>query len=210
MIAKKMKANLEVYDVVDLKEIRAYLAETPAGAIGSDRTSEVERLLAECWDAVKVTSQDEGLEPYKLRNRTEGLTWNPPLLKFQIERHGGTAMGSVYAEVHSWKVNLETGEASLTGERRRLVRERDAPLNVKALADQLAKAILKGKRHPHLKWDGNSRVRVLIAEVIPATNRETTSGRRKRFWKALEEQVLTHGWRRASAKSQFLTAVPSA
>jgi hypothetical protein len=154
---------------------------------------------------LEVTSEDEGLEPYKLHHRTEGLDWNPPLLTFQIERHGGTAMGSVYAKVHSWKVNLETGEASLTGTRRRLVREKDAPLNVKALADELVQAILKGKRDPRLKWDGDSRVRVLIGEVIPTTNLQTTSARRKRFWKALEERILPHGWRRGSSRSQFLT-----
>jgi hypothetical protein len=83
-------------------------------------------------------------------------------------------------------VNLETGEASLTGPPRRLVREKDAPLNVKALADELVQAILKGKRDPRLKWDGDSRVRVLIGEVIPTTNLQTTSARRKQ----LDDQVV--------------------
>jgi hypothetical protein len=54
-------------------------------------TGELERLLAACWD--ELTGDDGGMEAYKLLNRMEDVAWNPPLLTFVIERHGGTARG---------------------------------------------------------------------------------------------------------------------
>lgn len=36
---------------------------------------------------------------------------NPPLLTFDIERHGGVDMGDKDAVTYSWKVNVEEGTA---------------------------------------------------------------------------------------------------
>jgi hypothetical protein len=89
-------------------------------------------------------TDDSALEPHKLLHRTEGLAWDPPLLKFEIERHGATVGGSVYAEVHEWSINLETSQASLLESRRRQVQPKDKRLDVKPLAQEIANAILSG------------------------------------------------------------------
>jgi hypothetical protein len=96
------------------------------------------------------------------------------------------------------------GTASLEKNKRRLLGTKAKPLDVEPLADALTKSIVDHASDPHLRWDSNGKVKVLIGEIIPATNKQTTSARRKRFWKALEERIHAHGWKRLSPSSQFL------
>ena len=50
-------------------------------------------LLREAWPDLKGSDQ-EGMAPYKLtEDRIEQPAWEPPVLTFVIERHGGTAQG---------------------------------------------------------------------------------------------------------------------
>ena len=58
----------------------------------SARTGGCGNPISECWDLFG-TSDDSSMEAYKLDGRTEGLSWNPPILSFDIERHGGVAKG---------------------------------------------------------------------------------------------------------------------
>jgi hypothetical protein len=91
-------------------------------ALSGGLTSETERLLFLAWGGFKFPNGDGGMEAYKLLNRTEDLAWNAPILSFNIERHGATVGGSVYAEVQSWQVNTESGEAILgEGQRGRYI-----------------------------------------------------------------------------------------
>jgi hypothetical protein len=155
----------------------------------------IERMLMECWPELEITTQDGNLEPYKLLNRTEELTWDEPFITFGIERHGATVNGSVYAEVHSWKVNVTNGTAILDGAKRRQVEQKEKRLNVKPLAEEIAALIVSGKEDGRLRWTGKDRVGVEIAKIIPATNQQTTSGRRKRFRTELCHLVQQHGWK---------------
>lgn len=189
-----------------LNKLRTYLNQIPVGPIAD--TSAVEDHLAASWHDLK--QDDGGMEGYKLRGRMESVAWNAPFLQFEIERHGGTVNGSVYAEVQQWTVNIETAEASVERGRRRQVEAKAKPLKVEPIADELMHIIAECQNDPRLKWDGDSRVRIMIAEVIPATNQQTTSGRRKRFWKALEQKSQSHGWKRVSSRSQFLQRIDSA
>jgi hypothetical protein len=43
---------------------------------------------------------------YKL-SRMKDATWNPPILEFTIERHGGTALGSTRASLQRWEINMD-------------------------------------------------------------------------------------------------------
>ena len=99
----------------------------------------------------------------------------PPILSFAIERHGGTVLGSVYADLQHWSVNLDTKEAILqAGKSKRLLGQKAKPLNVEPLADALVKDLLE-RTSEHLRWDTPSRVRVLVNEIIPATNKQTAA-----------------------------------
>jgi hypothetical protein len=166
-------------------------------------TLEDERVLASCWHDLKGGGEG-GMEGYKLKNRMESVVWNPPFLEFDIERHGATVNGSIYAGVQHWSVNVAAGEASLVGEKRRAVHAKNKSLKTGPLADEISKAIVAHATDRRLKWEGDHKVRILIVSIIPTTNQQTTSGRRKRFWKALEEEVKPHGWIRVSPRSSFL------
>ena len=58
-------------------------------------TPEVEEVLASCWHNLNG-GEEGGMEGHKLKNRMESVMWNPPLLEFDIERHGATVNGAVW------------------------------------------------------------------------------------------------------------------
>ncbi len=61
-----------------LRRISMYLPDSCAGGI-----------LLDAWSEMR--GDDGGMAPYKLLGRTEAMDWQPPVLAFEIERHGGTA-----------------------------------------------------------------------------------------------------------------------
>ena len=104
--------------------------------------------------------------------------------------------GSVYAEVQHWAVNVDMGEAVVDGGMQRQVGTQNRPLKTEPLAERLATATIEYSNDPQLSWDGPERVKVLIGKVVRATNKQTTSERRNRLWKSLEEKVRPFGWQR--------------
>ena len=100
-------------DQVRIERLRAYMKDLPAGQIAVGAKRNVEELLFEAWNELKIRSDDSRVEPYNLINRTGALTWQPPLLTFRIESYEATANGSIDAKVREWRVNLETAETLL-------------------------------------------------------------------------------------------------
>src|SRR5690348_8052575 len=92
-----------------LAKLRSYLSSLPPGPITD--TSVVEELLVQCWECLSGAN-DTRMVAYKI-HRMENAEWNPPLLQFEIERHGGTVWGSSKAELQSWTVDVEHGTASV-------------------------------------------------------------------------------------------------
>ena len=91
-------------------------------------------LLREAWPDLEGSDQ-EGMAPYKLtEDRIEKPAWEPPVLTFVIERHGGTAQGSSRADLQTWVVDLDAGTANpeITG--RRQLRPMSPRLDVRAIA----------------------------------------------------------------------------
>ena len=76
----------------------------------------------------------EAMEPYKL-NRMEKAEWQPPILSFVVERHGGTALGSTRADLQHWTVNVETKEANCHIAGHRQLEPMQPRMDVKPLAD---------------------------------------------------------------------------
>ena len=74
----------------NVEALRRFLETQPIGPIADTR--KVARLLAICWDQLDggdaTTMQAAKLWPI------EDPVWSPPVLKFSIERHGETVMGS--------------------------------------------------------------------------------------------------------------------
>ena len=161
------------------------------------------------WDRVlqalvAVWPDDAGSSMFSSKlNRWESPIWSPPLLEFEIERHGGTVMGSTRAEVQSWTVNVEDRSVELMGSRPRQLTKAAPRLDVVPLARQCLDEMNAGPEggSDWLMWPDETRVRVKISRIIPETNKQTTAGRRKRFREALNDLAAATDWREESANS---------
>jgi hypothetical protein len=164
----------------------------PSSSINS---SDIEALLVRAWECFD-DSGAEGMESRKLIGRIEDATWNPPVLSFNIERHGATVLGSTRADVHTWKLNLETREATCFHAGRRQLYPTASRLDVNPLAEEIAQLIFESKEDDRLVWKSPHRVRVQVGKVIPgeSVKKQTLAGRRKRFRTKLVELVSNAGW----------------
>jgi hypothetical protein len=192
-----------------MREFLQLMSSLPPGDIGPDAATTVGRMLAECWDHL-TGSGEGGMKSTKLVGRTEEVCWEPPLLRFKLERHGGTVNGSTKAELQHWVIDVCAGTAAIEGVKSRQIYAMDKPLKVEPLAEQLVAAVLSGDRsHPGLEWKSESAVQILVAEVIPATNRQTTVARRGRLMIRLKEDMAAIGWRLIpKSRARFERAQP--
>jgi hypothetical protein len=172
--------------------LRACLATMPPGPVTD--TTDLERLLADCWD--EFTGDDGGMESFKLLNRMEHVTWTPPKLVFTIARHGGTVLGSTRAELQRWTVDI----AKMTATHEKVGHHQLDPmqtrLDVCPLAKEVAGRIVARQDDHRLKWKEDGSVKVLVDKVLPAGSavKQTLMGRRERFREALKERLADEGW----------------
>jgi hypothetical protein len=176
-------------DMGKRENLRAHLRGQPAG----EPPEGTLHLLAECWKELKGSGLS-GMTADKLR-RVETFEWVPPLLTFTIERHGAYVNGSTRASVQHWQVNVEQGTAELTGEKRRQLDPMDKRLNVRPIAEALADAIERGAYDDRFHVSKTGNVRLNIGKLIPHTNNQTTSSRRKRLRAALAQTLTERGWK---------------
>jgi hypothetical protein len=180
----------------NFSEIKSYLRTIPEGLLSGARTEQVKQLLSDCWEDLEG-SDYTSMSIFKL-HRIEEVEFIPPAtLEFKIERHGQTVLNSVYADLHKWTINLEEGSA-WCDERfgRRVVGKRSKPMKMEPIAEEVKELIISGNtKNEKLEWKSDKKVKVRIAEIIPETVKETTTARRKRFRRALEEKLTPNGWK---------------
>ena len=192
-----------------LEALKSYLNSQPPGPLAEEE--QLETLLVSAWNELDG-SADGGMESYKLKGRIESPTWNPPTLHFQIERHGGTVNGSVYAEMQQWEVDCEKSFAIYDKfkSHRRQVALKNSPLKVGPIATEIAGIIRSGMVPARVKWISETEVKVVIAEVIRADCcNQTLRGRRKRFYAALELELAETGWTKRPNSSVFEMKPPT-
>jgi len=175
------------------KELVCYLS-INSGPIND--SAEHECLLAACWKQI-AGSDEERMGGHKLHGRMENVSWDPPQLTFKIERHGQTVCGSSRASIHKYRLNVDEKTADIDIAGHRQLRPMNKRLDVKAIAQEVAKLILDNQHDDRLKWSSNDKVTVLIGKIIPADSApsQTVSGRRKRFRKVVDELLTTSGWK---------------
>ena len=100
-----------------IHHLRKVLSIIPTGIVRTEQHSAVVSQLAECWDHL-TGSAEGGMTAAKVW-RCEDLSWTPPILSFQIERHGGVVLGSKRAEMQTWTIDVTQATATLayTGRR---------------------------------------------------------------------------------------------
>jgi hypothetical protein len=172
--------------------LRAHLAHIPPGQISD--TTDLERLLAACWD--EFTGDYGDMAAYKLLGRMEDVTWEPPVLNFTVERHGATVAGSTRANLQGWTVNIEQNTIFCEPLGCRQVRPMQARLKVEPLVEEIVRLIVAKQEDDRLQWHDDCSVKVLVGNIFPADSavKQTLAGRRKRFRKALVERLGAEGW----------------
>jgi hypothetical protein len=177
--------------------LRSYMKELPNQEITDSSIHQtICGLLTECWAHLNG-SQDQNTYADKIY-RAEKFKWKSPILTFELERHGGTVLGSTRANIHLWSVNVERGTAEIYEETYRKVGETAPAIKTKPIAEEIAQLIIDGVDSPKLKWNTSKDYVLLeLAQIIPDNSfQQTVSGRRKRFKAQLEEIIAHHGWRR--------------
>lgn len=179
-----------------MNTIQDILANTPPGEIVD--LYGLDRILAEHWHNLNG-SGDGGMEPYKLIGRMEDSQWNPPILSFIVERHGGTVCGSTRAELQHWKVDLDAGTAEITKTGHRQLEPMATRISIKGIADEIAQAILKGDDDKRFSIDEDNGDVVVNASTVFRTGsgfKRTVEGRRMRLCKYIADIVADHGWQK--------------
>lgn len=129
-------------DTISGETLRASLASLQPWPVADD--SGIGRLLGECWDQFSG-SEAEGMSAYKLGGRMEQFRWDPPVLTFEIERHGATVRGSSRAELHTWEIDVVNMTANCRRGGFRQLTPMSPRLNVKPIAEDVATVIPSGQ-----------------------------------------------------------------
>lgn len=181
------------------KALHDELLGLPSGPIHNpDR---IETLLSDAWG--KFYGSDEGgMRAYKISGRVADLTWEPPLLSFYIERHGGTVQGSSRAEIQYWVLNMTSLSATYSVAPYKQLKPRNPPLDIKPMVATLVEVISNQSEHQWIRWTGQDRFRVLIGNIIADdTPLRTLQGRRRRLNEALVQALEPLGWESLRANS---------
>jgi hypothetical protein len=131
-----------------LSKLRAHLKNVSPGEVKDTNT--VVKLLAPCWSSLPG-SDEQKTWAYKL-DRMEQVEWQPPVLSFVIERHGGAVLGSSRADLHRWTVDTETGKASCNSNRWRPLSPPARRLKVEPLVDEVVELMTTGADDDRVKW----------------------------------------------------------
>jgi hypothetical protein len=83
--------------------------------------------------------------------------------------------------LQEWTIDLEQRTKTVETVGHRQVRPMQGRRDVQPVAEEIAAAILSGRPDDRVKWDGESHVRLLIGEVLPAGSavKGTLAGRRQ-------------------------------
>jgi hypothetical protein len=188
---------MTLMSTTNLEQLQDFLEAIAPGSV-TDRSvvGTLEQMLGDCWHI--LSGNKGGMTGRKLLYRTENMCWNPPLLTFKIERHGGAVLGSTRAEMQTWTVDVNEPTATYDsrGSYRQLV-PNSPRLNVVPLAEKAVSMILANQDGDCLKWSKDrGRVTIRTGKIIPAeeTVKATLIARRKRLAKQLRERLEGEGW----------------
>ena len=181
-------------------ELRRYLARFAAGhRFQDDDATQLIGLLKGCWSAIHG-SYEEAMAEYKL-DRVDHLEWQPPLLAFGIERHGGAMLGSSRAEKQRWEIDVDQARiADVQTHGYRQLRPNAKRFDVKPLAEEVVRIACEGRADERLKWTADkSRVTFNLTKALSlavgSSPNQTREGRLKRLRPAVTSMMLAAGWR---------------
>lgn len=157
----------------------------------NESQSEMLSRIQHRWEDLTIIGNTHGTSHDKLTDqRVENLRSDEGgLIHFDLERHGRTVRGSVYADVHHWVVDLDAGTAWIVGTTPRLIGKRSESLDTSAVVQAILDA-LKNEAAPIVGRTKDGRPRINIRAVVPEGPRETTQGRHRRIRSALNDALV--------------------
>ena len=181
-----------------MKALHTLLADIPTGEVPDPHGLDL--FLADHWDQFEG-SGDGGMEAYKLRGRMEQVRWEPPILRFVIERHGGTVCGSTRADLQHWAVDIDAGTAEITKTGHRQLYSMAPRLSIKGMAGEIAQAILNGTDENRIAKSPNGTVTIRTSAIFPADSgyKRTIQSRRKRLCEHVAVLLEPHGWKQVGS-----------
>ena len=184
-----------MHDTGVWSQLGTILAGIGTGILNEPDTSQVEGFLAENWDEL-IGESVGGMQGYKVIGRTEEMQWQPPVLGFKIERHGGTVLGSSKADMQYWEFDVVRCVANPVRVGSRQLRRMNPRLDIAGIAEEIVPVILERRKDPRLQWTRNGKVRILSDAITgeQSVPKGTLEGRRKRLRKEVLSRIRPHGW----------------
>ena len=160
----------------------------------------METLLAPAWDELGGSTETR-MAGFKVRDRTEAMHSEPPLLTFKIVRHGAVVSGSVYGEIQIWTVDVQGATVTCADGGRRAVAKRQSPVHVEPIAEEIADAIRKGGEDIRLNGERIQSTGTDWKRCYLPTQRcnRHSPDEGKRLRVAIRERLQPHGWREVKA-----------
>jgi len=184
----------------ELTELRTFLETVPKGPVSQGHCDQMVDCLARCWPLFAGGSE-AGFEGYKLRGRVEKLRWWPPVLSFEIVRHGAAVIGgSTRGEVQTWQVDIKSLKVQHFQSSYRQLEKNDARWNHKAIVQKMVDCIVADAVDQFtpagaISWAGSDEVTIVPSRVVPQLGPSpTVSGRRERFREELIAGMKDAGW----------------
>jgi hypothetical protein len=143
-----------------ITDLKAFLEMQPPGPVLDADACRLKQLLSSCWHDF-AGSSETNMYSGKIW-RIEDPEWHSPILSFSIERHAQTVMGSTRASLYEWSLDIENRTAEIVRERKRQLRPNAKRLDVKAIAQTLADAIISGRSDERAKIGSDGRVKAAL------------------------------------------------
>ena len=187
------------------KQLEPILVGLNTGLLNDIDTSRVVEFLAEHWDQLDKYVEG-GMRGVKAVGRTEQMEWQPPVLSFKIERHGGIALGSSRAELQHWQLDTADCVATFHGDSYRQKRPKNRMPDVESIAREITPLILERREDDRLHWTRDGKVEILSARILGGqfVPKATLEGWRKRLRKAVLRLIEPHGWVTNGAYYEFV------
>ena len=192
-----------------IHSLKTILEQTPCGPVDKNSVlgKAIISALAAAWMDLDG-SEAQKTWPHKIL-RAEQVEWYPPNLNFVMERHGPTTMGSIWADLHQWTVNLTDFTASYAYFGKRQVDQKAPAITTKdmlVIAKSIADRIENNIPDPCVSWlKSQPLVKVSLNQVFPSHShkKRTAEDLRRKLGDALHKEMLSRGWKYKPVRSQI-------
>jgi hypothetical protein len=164
------------------------------GPVPASRQQAVLARLAVVWDSLHGADQTH-MTAHKL-TRAEHLQWQPPVLRFSIERHPAGPGQSDTVPMQGWAVDLEAGTAVLTGTTYQQSVLAAHRWEARPVVAELAAKLRYGAADPRLRWtDERDTCFPVLANILPPSALGAVrQAMTRRFLDAWRSMMLALGW----------------